>query len=381
MNENDKLKVLLLSPSPPPVGGIPTWTVNILDYLKHQDRVNFCYIDTSVKYRDLLELGYWKRFKAGIRVTNDVVRAMTNTIRVDKPGIVHLISSASLALFKDILIIYVAKKFKTPVIIHWHFGRISELAIKKNWEWRMISYVIRKSDYSIVIDNPSYEALLTKGFNHLTNISNPISNDLAEIANLQKQVERQIEKGKIVFVGHVYVNKGIYELVEACVTSPLVRQLKLIGPFKDEVKTDLETLARHRGNGKWLILTGAKLKEEVFSEISSAELMVLPSYTEGFPNVVLEAMALGCAIVATDVGAIPEMINFRTAKPCGICVPPRNVVKLKEAILDLMVHSEKAEEMGRRGIENVLKNYTLDKVMEQYVKVWDKVNNRRKYHV
>ena len=374
MNENDKLEVLLLSPSPPPVGGIPTWTVNILDYLKNQDRVNFCYINTSVKYRDLLELGYWKRFKAGIRVTIDVVRAMKNTIRISKPSVVHMTSSASLALFKDILILYIAKKFKTPVIIHWRFGRISELAIKKNWEWRLISLIVSKSAYSIVIDDHSYKTLKNAGFNNVANIANPVSKELAKIAKGQKDVERHLEDGKVVFVGHVEANKGIYELVEACVTSPVVKQLKLIGPFKDEVKTELETMANERADGSWLILTGAKSREEVYSEISSAVLLVLPSYTEGFPNVVLEAMSLGCAVVATDVGAIPEMIDNGCEKPCGICVPIRNVEKLKEAILDFISNPEKAKIMGRNGIEKVLKNFTIEKVFEQYVRVWDNVS-------
>lgn len=373
MKENKKIKILLVSPSPPPVGGIQSWTVNILGYAKSQDQIELCYEDTSVKYRGMLEIGLWKRITAGIRVTNDVIRAIKSTIRVNNPTIIHLTSSASLALIKDYLILRVAKKLKVPVIIHWHFGRIPDLAIKKNWEWRLISFIIRKSAYSIVIDNHSYKALINAGFDNIANIANPVSNELAKIANLHDNIERHVDKGKIVFVGHVFVNKGIYELVEVCLTLPTVKQLKLIGPVMDDVKTELETIARKRGDGKWLVLTGAKSKEDVFSEIASSELLVLPSYTEGFPNVIIEAMALACPVVATNVGAIPEMLNINEDSPCGLCVPVKDNDALKTAIEKLLSDSELAAKFGRNGITRVLENFTIDKIFKEYQAVWQTV--------
>ena len=217
MANNNKLKVLLISPSPPPVGGIQSWTINLINHFKYQDQIELCYEDTAVKYRGVLELNIWNRITAGIRVTKDVISAMKQLIRIHNPDVIHLTSSASLALLKDYLIIREAKKFNVPVIIHWHFGRIPYLAIRKNWEWYLISFIIRRISYSVVIDNHSYKSLCDAGFKNVVNIPNPVSEELVKIANNQKIVERQVEEGKVVFVGHVYVNKGIYELVEACI--------------------------------------------------------------------------------------------------------------------------------------------------------------------
>lgn len=66
MKKKSNLKVLLVSPSPLPVGGIQSWTVNILDFLKNQDEIQYCYIDSAVKYKDILEIGLWKRITAGV---------------------------------------------------------------------------------------------------------------------------------------------------------------------------------------------------------------------------------------------------------------------------------------------------------------------------
>lgn len=373
MAKNDKLKVLLISPSPPPVGGIQSWTINLINHFKHQDQIELCYEDTAVKYRGVLELSIWNRIIAGIRVTKDVVRAMKQLIRIHNPDVIHLTSSASLALLKDYIIIREAKKFNVPVIVHWHFGRIPDLAIKKNWEWYLFSFLVQRISYSIVIDNYSYKTLSDAGYKNVANIPNPVSEELFIIANNQKIRERQVEEGKVVFVGHVYVNKGIYELVESCVTLPVVKQLKIIGPIMNEVQPELEKIASKRDDGSWLIMTGAKSSEEVFAEIRSAELLVLPSYTEGFPIVILEAMAMGCPVVATNVGAISDMLNINSDLPAGICIPVKDIEALKVSIAKLLSDKILSTKYGQNGLTRVLENFTSDKIFKEYQKVWQTV--------
>jgi glycosyltransferase involved in cell wall biosynthesis len=370
----NNLKVLLVSPSPPPVGGIQSWTVNILDFLKGQDAIRFCYIDSAVKYKDILEIGLWKRFSAGIRVTADLINALKTTIPKENPNVIHLTSSASLALFKDYLILKLAKRYNVPVVIHWRFGRIPDLAIKKNWEWKLISYIIQKSAFSIVIDEHSFEILKINGFKNIANIANPISKELEQIALRQIKSERKIEEGKVIFVGHVYVRKGVYELVEACASIKKVKKLKLIGPVKDEVSKELKNIAQVREDGEWLQLTGAKSREEVYEEICSAEFLVLPSYTEGFPNIVIEGMAMGCPILATNVGAIPEMLDICNS-PAGFCISPQNIGALKESIEMMFVEKELRTEYGHNGLKRVLQNYNMHHIIEQYITVWQQVSN------
>jgi glycosyltransferase involved in cell wall biosynthesis len=62
--------------------------------------------------------------------------------------------------------------------------------------------------------------------------------------------------------------------------------------------------------------------------MSAADLVTLPSYREGCPNVVIEALAAGRPVVATDVGGIPELMD----SACGRLVPPQNVSALAEAL-------------------------------------------------
>jgi len=379
MKRTDKLKILLVSPYPPPVGGIQSWTVNILNFLNHQDQTDFYYINSSVKYKDILEIGFSKRISAGIKVTIDLIRAIKHSIREHHPSVIHLTSSASLALLKDYLILRLAKKLKTPLIIHLRFGRIPDLAVKKNWEWYLISHIIRKSDYTIVIDDRSYKTLVEAGFKNIANIANPVSEELAKAVTKLKNSERNFEKGKVVFVGHIFIKKGIYELAEACANSLDVKQLKFIGPIKDEVKSELENIASKRADKSWLHFTGTTSREEVLSEIKSAELLVLPSYTEGFPNVILEAMAMGCPVVATNVGAIPEMLNINSNSPAGMCIPSKDIEALKASIEKILSDAELGNQFGKNGMTRVLEKFTIDKIIKEYQVVWQAVVKNQKY--
>jgi glycosyltransferase involved in cell wall biosynthesis len=320
-------------------------------------------------------MGSWKRIISGIKVTRDVIRAMKKNINLHQPNVIHLTSSASLAIFKDYLILRLAKKFNKPVIIHWRFGRIPELAIKKNWEWRFISHIIRISACSIVIDDHSYETLIAAGFKNVVNIPNPISGDLEKIAQKRVNLARNVEDGKVIYVGHVEQNKGVFELLEACVAIIAVKQLVLVGPALDCIKTKLQTIARIRGDDSWLVFAGAKCKEDVFSKISSSELLVLPSYTEGFPYVILEAMSLACPLVATNVGAIPEMLNIKSDSPAGICVPIKDVKTLRASIEKLLSNKELSASYGQNGLTRVLENFTLDKIFKQYLLIWQTFSN------
>lgn len=360
------------------VGGISSWTKNMLDYAEITNHQNIyqihCYANHLMTVTDTKIIS---RIISGTIVYLKLISQVFMLIFKYKPTVLHITSSANLGLLKDIIIIKLAKQTGTSTIIHWHFGRIPELARINNWEWKLLKYVIRNSKSSIVIDKKSYDTLIEHGFNNVVNIPNPIPFDIEQKAKIIFEQDSARSFGRILFVGHVLKEKGVFELVEACIDIPEIQELIIIGPYEENIKSALITRAKKRQDGNWLKMLGQQNKDQVLNSMANSQILILPSYTEGFPNVVIEAMAMGCAIVATDVGAIPEMINFGHEKPCGICVPPQNVEKLKEAILELIKDTEITRKMGRRGIKKVLNNYTLEKVIKQYLKIWDEVTKRK----
>jgi glycosyltransferase involved in cell wall biosynthesis len=367
-----QLKVLLISPLPPPVGGIATWTVNIRNYIEnHQNRIKLTIVDSTQKKMSITSESTVERIKTGIANSIRIYSETKKCIKLDRPAVIHLTSTSSLALLRDILIINLGRHKKIPVIMHWRFGRISLLAKSRNWEWKLLRFAIQNSFCSIVLDSKSHDKLLAEGLTNVYNIPNPLGSDFYNQAKTYIDRPSQKKTYRIVFVGHLVKEKGIYELVEACSQISLIRELLLIGPYEKNTETKILKLADKRGNGDWIKLTGALDRNNVLEAMQYSSILVLPSYTEGFPNVVLEAMAMGCAVIATDVGAIPDMLAISSENPCGICVPVKNTEKLKEAINSLVGDPGKTDFMGKNGIKRVLNFYNLEKVVEQYKDVWE----------
>lgn len=133
----------------------------------------------------------------------------------------------------------------------------------------------------------------------------------------------------VLYVGRMDLQKGLRELVQA---AALLRPSRprlhcyLVGNGPDGPAIEQEIAARNAGD--FIHLVPGCAFDEVAVWMTAADLVTLPSYMEGFPNVVIEALACGRPVVATQVGGIPEALN----EACGRLVPPRDAAKLAEAL-------------------------------------------------
>jgi len=245
-------------------------------------------------------------------------------------------------------------------IIHFRFGRIPMLLNQNNWEWKLVKKNVAICDHCIVLDRLSYDTLLNVGLKNVSIIPNPISQKI--IVQINEHINNPIrEKGVVLFVGHIIPEKGVYELVESCKQIPEVKEVRIVGPIEDEVKRTLEL----KGNGKITFL-GVKEHYDIINEMKRCSIFVLPSYTEGFPNVVLEAMISSCPIIATSVGAIPEML----ADGAGICVEPKKVMQLTESIELLINNATLANKFGMNAKQHAINKYSMDIVVEKLENIW-----------
>lgn len=370
MPSDSKMRILFIAPAPPPPGGIESVTESLLDFIRlHDTGYEIVHYNTSHRFRPVTNETAWVRILTGVQNSIQTLYRTLNLLK-DKPSVIHLATSASLSLLRDYLIIFLAGRKGIPVIVHWHFGRIPELQERKNWEWRMLIRVAKKCARNIVIDKRSFMTLSRNGILHLANIPNPLSVETTRIAeNLQGKPGNRI-KNRLIFVGHILKSKGVYELVESCLGLEEPPELIMIGPYEPPVKSDLERLAASRNGGSWLMFTGTLNHIEVLERMRMTQILVLPSYTEGFPMVVIEAMAMGCALIATDVGGIPEALAVGSEAACGLCIPPGQVPPLRNAITELLADPEKIELYSRNGITRALTHYTMDNIEMQYRKAW-----------
>lgn len=133
----------------------------------------------------------------------------------------------------------------------------------------------------------------------------------------------------IVYVGRLIEAKGLRELVTS------VAKLRQADPRvcavvigEGDFKTDLMQQITALGQASGIQLVGGKLPPQVAKYINAADLLTLPSWTEGYPNVLVEALACGCPVVATQVGGIPEIVTPDN----GVMVEPRQPDELQRGL-------------------------------------------------
>ena len=362
------MRVLLATPFNCVSGGISRWASNIINYyngLRTDVELDILPMnDTKVRAaEDFVGSSPIQRVARGLRTYGRAVKILHNKLECAKYDILHIASSASISLLKDIVMMQIARKRGVKSVLHFHFGRIPDLSKKCNWEWKILLRAVKMSNRTIVIDRQSYDVLIASGCSNIDYVPNPLSPVICEIVS---SVEMERKPNMLLFVGQCLPTKGVYELVEACSSIPNI-ELCMLGAIADSVSQELTAMWN---SSSTLNIVGNIPFEEVIKMMCQCDIFVLPTYTEGFPNVILESMACGCAIVTTPVGAIPEMLEEENGKHYGLMVEPRNVEQLKYSIEKMLSDIDYKNECRTNVQQRVNERYNIDSVWRQMVDVW-----------
>lgn len=162
---------------------------------------------------------------------------------------------------------------------------------------------------------------------------------------------------QVLFVGRLAAAKGVSVLLEAF--SHVLKQhpeakLKLVGDGPE--RADLEAEAVSLGCADAVEFTGLLTQEEVCKELSEADVFALPSFAEGVPVVLMEAMASHVPVVATRVAGVPELVEDGVS---GLLVTAGDFLGLAAAISELLSDEPLRRAMGAAGRAKVTANYDI----------------------
>jgi glycosyltransferase involved in cell wall biosynthesis len=208
------------------------------------------------------------------------------------------------------------------------------LRIGDPWTLRMTRQVVRQSDAISVVSGELKERAVALGAEprKVRVIPNGCDTTVfrpADRAAARAALGIEADARLILFAGHLIPGKGVLDLVEAFRRMDGTRDRLVFvgeGALRDELAKAASAL------GGRVTLAGSAAPEQVAQWLAASDLLALPSYSEGCPNVVIEALACGRPVVATTVGAIPDLVT----PECGLLVRQGDVEGLVLALREAL---------------------------------------------
>lgn len=341
MSEKIKIKVAYIL-TPITFGGAEKVSLN---FLKTVDRTRFDitpvlllrpWEEPPLFEQEIAKLGYeYITLPVSIKQGDDpfrVPRVVWRLLKILRAGNFDLVHTHG--YFADICTIPVARMLgiKTITTCHGFIANDQRLKLYN----RLDTYAIKASNRVIAVSEGLKHQLVAAGGkqNRITVMTNGVetefnANEIARLRN-SKRKELQINNDDFVvgFLGRLSAEKGVNFLIEAgadLVEAGLPVRLLIVG--EGEERANLEALVAQRGMTQKVIFAG--FQADTRSWLSAFDLFALPSLTEGTPMALLEAMALGVPVLASNVGGVPKVI---TDGHNGLLVEPGSSQSIAKAI-------------------------------------------------
>ncbi|MBU1061528.1 MAG: glycosyltransferase [Candidatus Omnitrophica bacterium] len=273
--------------------------------------------------------------------------------------IIHICSASKGSFYRKAVVLLVSKLFKKSVIFHIHGGGFqlfynSSHGLKRAF----VRKILDLSDSIIVLSESWHSAVknMTKNTN-IKIIPNPIDTSLFESVRTRRAFDLNVFTA-----GRLESQKGTYDILD--IVPDVLKEIPHVR-FSLAGNGDIEKismLCKERGIEKNVILLGWLDREMLLAELKKAALFLLPSYHEGLPISILEAMASGLPVISTKVGGIPEIIEDGVN---GFLVAPGNKKELVEKIIGLLRDAKLKKKMAKNNIEKIDLIYRSDRILDR----------------
>lgn len=342
----EKIKVLMIGPDRSVHGGI-SGVVNNYYEAGIEEKIQLTYIGTMVegsKLRKLLQ----------------AVSAYLQFCRALKDNtIVHIHMASDSSYYRKSFFIKKAKRAGKKIVLHQHGGNFEAFYTEQDEKNKIrIQQILNLADVMLVLS-----PVLKDFFEKIMEPSRVIL--FPNAIEIPKAYEKEYGKKRILFLGRLCKEKGIEELLEIMPElHEKYPEMKLLlgGIWEEEsLRKKAESFPEYVTYLGWI---EGEAKRDY---LSLSDIFVFPTYFEGQPVSVLEAMAFGCAVAASETGGIPQMIQHQEN---GLLFEPKNAEALKEALETLLGNEEICKKLGANARETVKKEFSIEDSIKKLVEIY-----------
>ena len=356
-------RVVLVGKGTPERGGIPSFLALLLESRLARDH-------------DLRFVNLAGRRLAGGRLTaGNIVRTIDDAVRVWRSArdadIVHINSALApgVTLVRAGTLALAGRVAGARTIVHGHGGRI-QMSLTTPAQCRVARIALRPADTIVAVSGGAAAALA-----HAlpTRSVQLVENGVDESRFTGRPHGAQRAKGpsRILYVGTLTPRKGILDLLVASdilEARGVAHEVMLVGGTPDEgASAGQEILEAARKRPGRVILAGARPLDEMPTTYREADVFCLPSWWEAMPLSVLEAMAAGLPVVATDVGDVSRIVEHELS---GLVVPPRDPEALTAALADLLVDPDRRHRLGTAGRRAVETRWNAERTIARIDEIY-----------
>ncbi len=264
----------------------------------------------------------------------------------------------------------------TPMLVDFNYVKITSFySLLSKISARLISYslelkLLRTSDIVTTVSESVAQEFKNYYFDNgkIVVVGNGV--DETFFVPVQNSIEK--ENQYIMYAGHIDREKGLFDLLECgkyvCYQRPDILFL-LAGKGRDF--DTLKKKAKKLGLQDKFIFLGQVGREQLVGLYQHSAVFAFPSYHEGIPTVLLEAMSCGLPIIATNVRGNRDLIIHGKN---GILVPPRSPKEMADAILMLLDDGNLRKELGTNARKTIEEKYTWDIVSTKILHCYESLN-------
>lgn len=370
-----KSKVLLAGPVPPPYGGIPKYVKDLLTS-SIINNYNLIIFNTSVpnlirsfsknfgrNYKLFLSDGFLSAMKLILHVQYSFFRYIFCLLK-NRPKIVHVFTPSYWGFWRSCIYILIAKLLNRKIIFHllnaidifWHD---SSYFLKK-----LITFVLNRCDVLLVQSNGIKHFVNQISKSKVVSIYNGVDNSIFYYKN------RKTNKSKIISVAALSRNKGtddLLKVIQVLKSKNLQFHVTIIGRGNIE---SYENIASSLDIKEYVTFAGVVEDDQKINYLANSDIFILPSYAEGQPLSILEAMSSGLPIVSTTVGSIPEIVKNGEN---GFLTLPGDIDNIARNIQTLIADNNLIKKMSNENYRLAREKFNINRVFQEIENVYNEM--------
>jgi len=286
-------------------------------------------------------------------------------LRRERFDVLHVLSTAGLGFFRNAFHIQIAKRHGVKTVIHL-LGQIDDLYNQGgNWMKRLVSYSLNRADVHIVQSPQLADEVRQMTVHPVYPIFNGVPTD--ELRPSDLFAHSTGSDIVVITVGYLGYQKGTFDIIEAA--AQLIKdrpnvKFKFIGGGEIERFHQLVVAKKVADRIQFEGVVSDKTRTELLQQ---SDIFLLPSYAEGQPIALLEAIAAGLPIISSTVGSIPEVVKENN----GFLVSPGDIKGIETALNKLVSNQALREKLGRYNVKEAARRYGLPRVFDEIQTVYD----------